>query len=237
MCGRYTLHTEKEVLAHRFEVDPESLGELAARYNIAPTDDVLGVRLKEDRRIAMQMRWGLIPFWAKDGAQLPLMINARVETVATRQAYRDALREKRCLIPASGFFEWQSPGGLGRRKVPHWISRRDGEPFAMAGIWARWRSRTELVPRTVHSCAIITAPANAVVAELHDRMPVILPPEYEAAWIDPDLNDSVDELLKLLVPLAAEELRSHPVSTEVNGARNDGPSLIEPYEDPQLGFF
>ena len=237
MCGRYTLHTEKEVLAGRFEIDPDSLAELAPRYNIAPTDPVLTVRLGDEGRRAAEMRWGLIPYWAKDGAKLPLMINARVETVATRPAYRDALREKRCLIPASGFYEWRQPDGLGTRKIPHWISRRDTEPFAMAGIWARWRSRDEPIPRTVESCAIITAPANPDIAALHDRMPVILPPDLEAAWLDPALDDDPENLLRLLEPIGPGTLHFHPVSRAVNGARNDGPSLIERHEDPQLGLF
>ena len=237
MCGRYTLHTEKEVLANRFEVDPDSLGSLAPRYNIAPTDPVLTMRVRDGVRIADEMRWGLLPFWAKDGAKLPLMINARRETVDTSRAYRDAIREKRCLLPATGFYEWQRPQGLGKRKLPHWISRSDAEPFAMAGIWARWRSKTELVPRIVQSCCIITVPANSAIEPLHDRLPLILPRELEAAWLDPEIDGDIEAILDLLVSVSPESLRFHPVSPDVNGSRNDGPGLIEPYEDPQLGFF
>ena len=237
MCGRYTLHTEKELLANRFEVDVDSLASLTPRYNIAPTDPVLSLRVRDGVRVAEQIRWGLVPFWAKDGAKLPLMINARVETVDTSPAYRDAIREKRCLLTASGFYEWQRPQGVGRRKIPHWISRADGTPFAMAAIWARWRSKTELTPRIVQSCAIITAPANAAIEPLHDRMPVILPPELEAAWLDPEIDGDIEAILDLLVSVPPEALCFHPVSPDVNGSRNDGPRLIERYEDRQLGFF
>ncbi len=183
------------------------------------------------------MRWGLIPFWAKDEAKLPQMINARVESVATRPAYRESFRRRRCLILADGFYEWQRGLGRGKRKIPHWIFREDGGPFAMAGIWAVWR-RQDLERTWVRSCAIITADANAAVSKLHDRMPVILPPDAESAWLDPALDGNTAELTKLLVPVGAEELRSRPVSVLVNSAGNDSPHLIEFCdEDPQLGFF
>ena len=183
------------------------------------------------------MRWGLIPFWTKDETKLPQMINARVESVATRPAYRDAFRRRRCLILADGFYEWQRGLGAGKRKIPHWISREDGGPFAMAGIWSVWR-RPDLERTWVRSCAILTAAANAAVAELHDRMPIILSPEAESAWLDPALDGDASELTKLLVPVAPEQLQSRPVSTRVNSAANDDPSLIEFCdEDPQLGFF
>ena len=234
MCGRYTLYTEKEVLARRFEVD---IAELSPSYNVAPTQSVISVTVEKEARRAGAMRWGLIPFWAKDETKLPQMINARVESVATRPAYRDAFRRRRCLILADGFYEWQRGLGAGKRKIPHWISREDGGPFAMAGIWSVWR-RADLERTWVRSCAILTAAANAAVAELHDRMPIILSPEAESAWLDPALDGDAAELTQLLVPVAPERLQSRPVSTRVNSAANDDPSLIEFCdEDPQLGFF
>jgi putative SOS response-associated peptidase YedK len=234
MCGRYTLYTEKEVLARRFEVE---IAELSPSYNVAPTQSVISITFEKEARVAGAMRWGLIPFWTKDETKLPQMINARVESVATRPAYREAFRRRRCLILADGFYEWQRGLGPGKRKIPHWIFREDGGPFAMAGIWSVWR-RPDLERKWLRSCAIITTSANAAVSELHDRMPVILPRKAESAWLDPALDGNTEELTKLLVPIAPEELRSRPISTRVNSAGNDDPSLIEFCdEDPQLGFF
>src|SRR5262245_9344099 len=140
MCGRYTLHTEKEALARRFALDPAELevqGAYAPRYNVAPTQPVLALVEREGRLRALQLRWGLVPHWTAADAPLPSWINARAESAATRPAFRDAFARHRCLIPASGFYEWEAARGAGRRRIPHWIARRDGEPFAMAGIWAR----------------------------------------------------------------------------------------------------
>lgn len=235
MCGRYTLYTEREVLARRFEVE---LPELAPSYNVAPTQSVVAVRMRQGGRLAMTMRWGLVPFWAKDGEQLPQMINARVESVATRAAYRDSFRRRRCLILADGFYEWEKRLGPGRRKIPHWVRRADGDPFAMAGIWSVWKPRESLLDERLYSCAIITTAANAAVSDLHDRMPVILPRAAESAWLDPALDNDVAALQQVLVAVGPEELRSHPVSTRVNSADNDDSSLIEFSDaDPQLGFF
>ncbi len=237
MCGRYTLHTEKEVLAKRFELDLAELSEVPARFNVAPTDRVLTVRIHDQKRGPEWMRWGLIPHWAKPGEKRPPMINARVETAARTAAYRDAFRRHRCLILADGFYEWQPPRGPAKRKLPHWIHLASREPFAMAGIWAWWRPKDDLVAEPVLSCSILTGPANAAIEPLHDRMPVILHPEAEGPWLDPALDGKPDELRKLLVPVPAEQLRAHPVGFGVNSVKNDDPSLIEPGDDPQLGFF
>ncbi len=235
MCGRYTLYTEREILARRFEID---LAESAPSYNIAPTQSIVTVISENGTRVAARMRWGLIPSWAKDETKLPQMINARAETVATRSAYRDAFRRHRCLVLADGFYEWQQALEAGRRKIPHWISRADGEPFAMAGIWSTWRRKGDLEQSWLRSCAIITTAANEAVSKLHDRMPLILPREVESTWLDHGLDDNSVELEKLLVPVGPSLLRSHPVSTRVNSARNDDASLIEFCDDdPQLGFF
>ncbi len=235
MCGRYTLHTEKEVLAHRFEVE---LDELKPSYNVAPTQSIVTVTSEENHREAGRMRWGLIPSWAEDPASLPQMINARAETVATRPTYRDAFRRRRCLVLADGFYEWQPAPGPGRRKIPHWICRSDREPFAMAGIWSVWRRKDDLEQVRVRTCAIITTEANSAVSKLHDRMPLILPRECEWSWLDHELDDDTEELAKLLVPIGPGQLHSHPVSTRVNSTENDDADLIEfSDEDPQLGFF
>jgi putative SOS response-associated peptidase YedK len=236
MCGRYTLHTEKEALAERFHFDPGALAALAPRYNIAPTDPVLALRAAGEGCEPKVMRWGLVPAFAKEIGALPLMINARVETLATKSAFRESLRAQRCLVPADGFYEWLS-GGKNRR-IPHLIARADGQPFAMAGLFAEWRRKGELFGEVVLSCAIVTTNANAAVARLHDRMPVILPREAEMRWLDPSLDGDTDALLGLLQPVAAEELAVQPVSRRVNSVKNDDPSLIlRDDSEPSLGFF
>lgn len=232
MCGRFTLHSPREFLGARFEVDLGGIAELAPRYNIAPTQDILAVRVHEGARVAESMRWGLIPHWAKPDARLPLMINARAETLAERPAYRDAYRTHRCLVPADGFYEWRANDGRGTPKTPYFLHRVDDEPFAFAGLWARWRGGDA----PVTSCAIVTAPANSAVAPVHDRMPVILPRANEAAWLDPDLRDP-ERLAALLEPIAPEQIERRIVSTLVNSVDHDGPKLIEPAADPAPSLF
>jgi putative SOS response-associated peptidase YedK len=232
VCGRFTLHTPKEILAARFAVDLSSV-DLAPRYNVAPTQPVLVVRAGEQgARRADLMRWGLVPTWATE-AKSSGMINARVESAATRPAYRVPFRRHRCLILADGFYEWQAGGRA--RKTPYWVSLASGEPFAMAGLWSFWRARELFATEPVLSCAILTAPANEAIAPIHDRMPVILHPEAEAAWIERG-EQEVERLRALLVPVPAEALRAVPVGLRVNSPRNDGPDLIRPEDIPRLGF-
>jgi putative SOS response-associated peptidase YedK len=237
MCGRYTLHTEKEVLARRFALDPgslDALGDWQPRYNIAPSQPVLALVERDGRRSPRWLRWGLIPHWSPPAAEPAGWINARAETAATRPAFRDAFARRRCLILADGFYEWQAALGASRRKTPHWIARRDGQPFAMAGLWSRWRP---LDREPVASCAIVTTPANAAVRALHDRMPAILRPGAEAPWLSSALDGKLAELAALLEPIGAEELFARPVSIAVNSTDNEGPALIEPAAEPQLGLF
>lgn len=237
MCGRYTLHTEKEALAERFHFDPGALAALAPRYNVAPTDTVLALRGAGEGCEPKLMRWGLVPPFAKEVGALPLMINARIETLATKSAFRDSLRSQRCLIPADGFYEWLSGGSKGWR-IPHLIARADGEPFAMAGLFAEWRRRGELFGETLLSCTIVTTAANAAVAHLHDRMPVILPRDAEMRWLDPTLDGDTQALLAVLQPVPAEALRVKPVSRRVNSVKNDDAALLERDDsEPSLGFF
>ena len=237
MCGRYTLHTEKELLARRFEIDVDRLEELAPRYNIAPTDEVAVVRVREQGREARRMRWGLVPSWAKDPKRLGSMINVRAETAATRPAYRAAFRRRRCLLLADGFYEWQPPALERGPKLPHWISLPSGEPFAFAGLWEPWWPQgSEKATPPLLSCALLTTRANADVAALHDRMPVILPREREAQWLDPALDDDVERLARLLEPVPPGSLELRPVSRAVNSVRNDGPELITRSDAPDTGF-
>jgi putative SOS response-associated peptidase YedK len=233
MCGRYTLHTEKEALARRFEIDPaelDALGEWRPRYNIAPTQYVLALVERGGRRRARLLRWGLVPHWTLPHAPLPNWINARAEQAATRPAFREAFARWRCLVLASGFYEWQGTRG---RRTPHWIARRDGQPFAMAGLWARWHAPDGT---RLESCAIVTTDSNALVRGIHARMPVILRASAEADWLSHALDGQTRRLQALLEPVGADELFARAVSARVNSAEHDGPHLIEPAADPQLRF-
>jgi putative SOS response-associated peptidase YedK len=231
VCGRYTLATpDPAVIRARFPVGGSVA--IATRYNVAPGDQVLAVTT--DRHGAPRgelLRWGLVPSWAKSPRTGLKMINARVETVAARPAYRRAFERFRCLIIADGFYEWRAlPNGS---KQPHHIARRDGNPFAFAGLWSVWLLDEE---RVVRSCAILTTAANATVAPLHDRMPVILAAEHERAWLDASTPQTA--LRPLLRGLPAEEIAVRAVGSAVNDARYDGPECLSPPpEDPQAALF
>ena len=217
MCGRYTLIADLGDLAQRFEFDGSDFS-YDPGYNIAPTESVLTVRNVERREAAI-MRWGLIPFWAKDPKIGARMINARAETVAEKPAFRNALKKRRCLVLADGYYEWQkTPVG----KRPYRIVLRSGEPFAMAGLWEKWKDHQGNV---VPSCTIITTEANDFLAPIHNRMPVILPRDAEGVWLDPDVKDSAS-LTSILAPYSDGALDAYEISTLVNYARNNGPEVI-----------
>jgi len=219
MCGRFTLTTNLGAIAKRFGV-ARFLEEVGPRYNIAPTQTVIVVS-DDGTRSLTEMRWGLIPAWAKDPTIGNRMINARAETVATKPAFRVALRKRRCLIPADGFYEWQQ---VSRRKQPVYIVLKSREPFSFAGLWEIWISPDG---EEVQSCTIITTEANELLKPVHDRMPVILTREAEAVWLDPLIQDP-ERLLPLLMPYPAEEMEAYPVSTKVNSPANEGPACIVP---------
>jgi putative SOS response-associated peptidase YedK len=220
MCGRYTL-TDPDPRLLRFRFGLLETAEITQepRYNVAPTDPVLAVRLNEDReREPGILRWGLIPHFADPEGFDRLLINARAETVAEASAFRDAFETHRCLIVADGFYEWRAEE---TGKKPVWITRPDHEPFAFAGLWAAARRADGT---DIHSCAIVTCEPGEVVSPIHDRMPVILEEETESAWLDPDA--AAGELQGLLAP--TDELIVTEVSDAVNDVRQDGPALIEP---------
>ncbi len=222
MCGRYTLTTPLEGLREVFLF--EGAPNLAPRYNIAPTQEVPAVRLgpEDGGRRLVSLRWGLIPSWAKEASIGSRMINARAESVAEKPAFRTAFRQRRCLIPADGFYEWQArPSGP---KQPYHIARAAGGPFAFAGLWERWSERGGEEP--VESFTIVTTEANRRLAAIHHRMPVILAPADHAAWLDP--ASGIDALQALLRPAPEEAFVATPVSTRVNAVRHDDPSLVEP---------
>ena len=219
MCGRYSLIADPGDLARRFEFDGDWL-KFEPAYNVAPTQEVLTVVGGESRRGGF-MRWGLIPHWAKNASIGNRMINARAETVAEKPAFRDALRRRRCLVLADGFYEWQRSGGP---KRPMRIVMRSGEPFAFAGLWSVWRDPDG---NRIPSCAIITTAANDLLRPIHDRMPVILPRDMEEFWMDSNVDDP-GALGNILTPYADEAMEAYKVSTLVNSAANDGPEVIAP---------
>ncbi|HEX6512320.1 MAG TPA: SOS response-associated peptidase [Chloroflexota bacterium] len=233
MCGRFGLE-QPEFSEVRFKAQPlpETQPLLIARYNIAPTQDVLTVacskRLHGERALK-SMRWGLTASWALGDPSKPKPINIKSEGILDRPQYRHLLSRKRCLIAADGFYEWRRMGG--RAKQPYWISLRNGPLFAFAGIWDACKVGDEWLV----SCAILTTTPNALVADLHDRMPVILQPEDEALWLDPELTDP-GELLPLLQPLPKERMAIFPVSPLVNDVRNEGPELRRHAAAEQLAF-
>ena len=218
MCGRYSLIADLEDLARRFDFFSDQLA-LEAGYNIAPTQQVLTVVGGETRRGGL-MRWGLIPHWAKNASIGSRMINARAETVAEKPAFREAVRRRRCLVLADGFYEWQKTGGT---KRPMRIVMRSGEPFAFAGIWSAWRAPDGT---RIASCAIITTAANDLLTPIYHRMPVILPKEMEELWLDGDLENP-DALASILAPYPNDDLEAYEVSKLVNSAGNNVPEVIE----------
>jgi len=224
MCGRFTLHSPADVLRRRFEIDLSGV-ETEPRYNICPSQDVLTVAIgREGEARAVAMRWGFIPFWSEQPSTKLSTINAKVETVEASRMYGNALRRRRCLVLADGFYEWQ-PGPEGsRRKTPYWIHRSDQAPFAFAGLYSVWRPRDSEGPPLL-SCTILTTPASPTIEPIHARMPIILRRENETRWIDRKLEDP-GAALALLQGEPDAGLVTRVVSTEVNSPNSEGPELI-----------
>jgi putative SOS response-associated peptidase YedK len=219
MCGRYSLAAPAEEIAEAFGL-PE-LPPLAPRYNIAPTQGVPVVRsVAGGGRELAEVRWGLIPHWFVEPGSGPPLINARAESVAARPAFRDAFRGQRCVLPASGFYEWQR---LERGKQPHYVRRRDGRLLGLAGLWERWVGAGEVL----ESCTVITVPANDALVGIHDRMPAVLSGEALERWLDPAASGP-GELVRLLIPCPSAELDVYPVSPRVNRAENDDAGCVVP---------
>ncbi|MDW3218124.1 MAG: SOS response-associated peptidase [Acidimicrobiales bacterium] len=235
MCGRFASTTPPDQLANYFGASlAEHLieDEEGPNFNVAPTQGVYTVFEDGGVRRLDTFHWGLVPFWAKDPKIGNRMINARAETIAEKNSFKRPFARKRCIIPADGFYEWMKVEGQ-KRKQPMYMSRADGEPFAFAGLWEVWKDKNHTDddgdPLELYSCTIITGEPNDKVAEVHDRMPVMLPPDVWDQWLDRD-NDDVASLQTLLVPAPSQLIRLHPVSTDVNNVRNNGPELIEEAE-------
>jgi putative SOS response-associated peptidase YedK len=224
MCGRYRLSRRKQLVEEYFDAasGDEDWG---PRYNIAPTQPVPVIRQhpREPVRDLSLVRWGLVPSWAKDTSAAARMINARSETAAAKPVFRDALRFRRCLVPADGFYEWSRTG---KAKQPYCFEVNDGELFAFAGLWDRWRDPNGTA---VETCSILTTAPNAVTAPVHDRVPVILDPDSYDLWLDPGMNNAAaaSEMLK---PYDARAMQCYPISTRINSVANDDEECSRPVE-------
>jgi len=216
MCGRYALTSPPAVIAERFGL--AWAPDVPPHYNIAPGQTIPVVREMEQGRELTFLKWGLIPSWAKDATIGMKLINARGETLADKPAFRSAYRQRRCLVPADAFYEWKTVAG---RKRPYCIRLRDEGPFGMAGLWEHWKDPNG---QTVESCTIVTVDANALIAELHDRMPLIVAPGDYDAWLTAESKE-----LPPAVP--AQEMRTYPVSLLVSNARNDVPACLDPIDE------
>jgi putative SOS response-associated peptidase YedK len=228
MCGRYRLSRRKQIVEEYFDCVSDE-PDWSPRYNIAPTQPIPVIRqnLKEPVRELSLVRWGLIPSWAKDPSVAASTINARSETAATKPAFRDPLQYRRCLIPADGFYEWAKTA---KAKQPYCFEVNDGELFAFAGLWDRWKNPIGV---WVETCSILTTTPNAVTSAVHDRMPVILNPNGYDLWLDPGMKD-VAEVSELLKPYDAGLMRCFPVSTRINSVVNDDEECSAPVELAQI---
>jgi len=228
MCTRFLLlEKHYHALLQRLGVAQPSA--FVSRYNIAPSTGIPAVRVSEKDRLpeVALLRWGLVPAWAKSIAGPPL-VNARAESVASKPTFRDAFRSRRCVIPASGFYEWET---VGRTKKPWLVQRTDQEPFGLAGLWDAATAPDDSI---IESCAIITTEPNDVMRPIHNRMPVMLTPEQCAAWLDPTTTDA-EKLATMLAPPPADSIRAVAVSRHVSNVRNDDPACLAPAEADELG--
>jgi putative SOS response-associated peptidase YedK len=229
MCGRFTLNVEPKEIEKEFAaVTEQSAGqreENQKRFNIAPSQVISVIRQFETERVISGLKWGLVPSWAKEESIGNRMINARAESLAEKPSFRNAFKARRCLIPSSGFYEWKRLGDKAG-KQPFYFYLPGKPVFGFAGLWETWKTEAGA---QLESCTIITTTANAVLAPVHDRMPVIIKPEAYAEWLDPKEMDA-DYLQKFLAPFPAEEMQSHAVSRQVNSPTFDAAELIDPLE-------
>lgn len=220
MCGRFVQRSSAKKIAKKFNV--EEAPPLAERFNVAPSQSVLAVREAPDGREASFLKWGLVPRWAKDAAIGNRLINARSETIAEKPSFREAFARRRCLVPADGFYEWSRRGD---RKRPFYFQMKDGELFAIAGLWERWEGEGG----PLETCTLLTTEANELLAPYHDRMPVIVRPEDYDLWLDVGVKGA--GLLNLLRPYPHEEMGAYAVSPLVNNPSNNDPRCVESIAD------
>jgi putative SOS response-associated peptidase YedK len=231
MCGRFVGYRKLEQLREAFPIDMV-YAEATANFNVAPSQKILAIARVEGLNVLDQYHWGLVPFWAKDISMGYKMINARVETVAAKPSFREALKKRRCLIPADGFYEWQGRKGS---KQPVFITPSDQAPFAFAGLWEVWHDKRNPAAPPYRSCTIITRESAGAMQSIHHRMPVILPPDLYHHWIDP-ANVEPQGLTDMLQTRPVTDLVFHPVSKQVNSVRQNDPSNIVPVQT-ELPFY
>ena len=222
MCGRFTQKADQKTIKKEFKVESLQDAILKPRYNIAPTQTIAAVLESDGERIVGTLRWGLIPSWAKDESIGNKLINARAETLIEKPSFKNAFRSQRCIIPASGFYEWQKTAK--GAKQPFYFYLKDKEIFGFAGLYDQWLDKES--GEQIETCTIITTEANKVLEPIHDRMPVILKPNDYDQWLDAKEKDT-DKLQKLLIPYPATEMTSYQVSKSVNIPSNDSPDLIK----------
>ena len=219
MCGRFVRHSSLDLIEHTFSVDRMEPDADGPRYNIAPSQGVWAV-VKDDNKRLVRLRWGLVPFWAKDAGIGNRLINARAESVETKPAFRSAFRKRRCLIVADGFYEWKGRKG---RKQPFYLTLSGAQPFGFAGLWELWRNPQS--GEELRSCTILTTDAAESVKDIHDRMPVVLKSEFRDGWLDPGAEPG--RLQQMLYDGVETEFQRRPVSRHVNRVQNDDPQCIE----------
>ena len=233
MCGRYVQTSSPAALAERFRVDEVHAEASGPDFNVTPRRELPVVLERDSVRVLEKLRWGLIPVWAKDSTIGDRLINARAETVASKPSFKRAFASRRCIVPADGFFEWQVIPGR-KQKQPYFIFGRDRLPLAFAGLWEAWRDPADPDAPWIASFVIVTTAANEILAPVHDRMPVILPPSTWDAWLEPE-NHDVDALAQMLVPAPSDALDLYAVATAVNRPQNHGSELVEPLVGPAPG--
>ena len=216
MCGRFARYDDEKDLVERFNFSNPSGILFEKRFNIAPTQTVPVILLENDNRVIKLMRWGLVPFWAKDPTIGNRLINARAETITEKASFKTPLKKNRCLVPASGFYEWKKDERI-KTKIPIYFRLKNEQPFAFAGIWDDWKKPEG---DRLLTFTIITTMANELMKPIHDRMPVILHSNDESKWLDPELID-LDSLVTLLIPYPSDLMKAYEVSTIVNSPKND----------------
>jgi putative SOS response-associated peptidase YedK len=224
MCGRYAITTAPEAIRQLFGY-PEQPN-FPPRYNVAPTQPVPIVRMAQGKRHFALVRWGLIPAWVKDPRAFSVVINARGESLLDKPAFKNAMKYRRCLFPADGFYEWERKG---ERKQPYFVRRKGGGPLAFAGLWESWMGPNG---EEQESAAIVTTDASPSIAHIHDRMPVIVPPEAFDFWLDPNVN--AEMAMEVIKPAQDATIECNPVSRAVNRHENDSPALVEPLTEPEV---
>src|SRR6267154_5567299 len=225
MCGRYVIKTPPALMRQAFGYGEQP--NFPPRYNVAPTQPIPVVRLVDGRREFALVRWGLIPSWVKDPRGFTLLFNARGESAAEKPAFRNAMKRRRCLFPADGFYEWKQDG---KNKRPYFVRLKGGGPMAFAGLWESWMGPNG---EEVETAAIVTTAASRSIAHIHDRMPVIVPPEAFDFWLDPNVD--AEMAASVIAPAPDGLLESYPVSSAVNRAANDTPDLLAPLREEEMG--